>query len=295
MFDRKTYENCVRAVIGTDGVVRRAWQRLWQRLWPPPAEQLPADAYNLFEMNTRGGLVRLASRFCIEYQVAGSDRCLLVKSQPESRFTMTLVRSDSGAGKTTLLLRLHLRLLGRELEKSDSLLFDFTPDLTTSTRLSCGFVPQNPPIVKHWKATQILPSNSSFIDCFFDSGEASTIKQRRLGELSGGQCRRVYACSALERLLNHNDKHLCFLLLDETLDGIGASDFVKCINSLRSTWNRVASHPLHALVVTHLGLDELADALVGDDLLATLAIKESVEEGGQERLRVTLANQRVDR
>ena len=118
-----------------------------------------------------------------------------------------MVQSPSGCGKTTLLRELYAHI--HRLGGASQLNFDFHPDYTDDSRIACGFIPQHAPLVKHWRCDLLLPKSPGFFGVFFpefSDQELTELPSKRVGQLSGGQVRRLLACSALEELCS-DDLH----------------------------------------------------------------------------------------
>ena len=187
---------------------------------------------------------------------------------------MTIFNSPSGTGKTSFLNSLYQRLtwdsvyipivkkqarflpqvIGKRKQKEralreQSLKFEFVPSFETTFNASIGYIPQHAPKVKHWKAEEILPSESMFLDCLFPDPPQTVGK--RIGQFSGGQRSKLYCCSALERL-RHLKPAAAFLLLDETLDGLGVKEAVRCLTAIKDRWLQRINAPLYILLVSHL-------------------------------------------
>ena len=225
-------------------------------------------------LSTRGGTVAISSDFSIHYTVADDRPCWLSTPIVGTRLTLTLIQSPSGSGKTTLLRELYSHI--QRHGGASKLRFDFHPDYTEETRIACGFIPQHPPLVKHWRCDSLLPKSPRFFGVFFpefDEAELKKLPSKRVGQLSGGQVKRLLACSALEELCSTDQAHLTFLLLDETFDGIGAPALVESLGELRSRWLQLAAKPLHLLLVTHLSLTEMRASLANGDLAVTMSVQ----------------------
>lgn len=241
-----------------------------------------------FHLSTQGGMIAVSHDFSIYYRVDDHVPCQLSSPRPGDEFALTLVHSPSGSGKTTLLRELYAHI--HRHAGSSNLNFDFHPDYTDDSRLACGFVPQHPPLVKHWKCSSLLPTTPRFLNVMFPEfsrPEQQSLPSRRLGELSGGQARRLLACSALEGLCSNYDGSAAFLLLDETFDGIGAPALVDCLKGLRDSWSMHANSPLHVLLVSHLGLTEVGDCLIGNDLVVAMEVRERSADRLETMLRNT--------
>ena len=227
-----------------------------------------------------GGKAVVSSAFSILYETSAKKPILLWWRKPGSATALSFLKSPSGSGKTTLLEHLWDRLRRRDCPQGQ-LSFDFSPDLEPFDTASVGYVPQNPPMVNHWAAGEIIRSNSRFLECFF-SGAAGNSNEhaffrKRLGEFSGGQRRKLYACSALERLQQSGS--LCnFLLLDETLDGVGAGEASETLKAIRQQWDSISARYLFVLLVTHLDETNLTAALP-DSQTVKLAVTNSLTHG----------------
>lgn len=172
---------------------------------------------------------------------------------PDGWIRLSLLSGRSGSGKTTLLRALYTRIrYGRDT--TDGLL-DFGPDLKAEDA-SVAYIPQLSPEVSHWKVSELVSRENSFLHGVF----GKEVLRRRLGELSGGQQRKVYLCSALELLASARATSR-FLLLDETLDGLGADEAVRTIQHLRQVWQAQGQAPLHVVLVTHLNRNEVTSGV----------------------------------
>lgn len=205
-----------------------------------------------FSVLVHGGRLKVSPGFHIRYLPANPDGCpLWTKSiSGPSSVSLTFIRSPSGAGKSTLLKHVHARLAEH---KQMDLAMDFQPDYDDTVHASVGFVPQAPATTSHWRVASLLPPQSVFLPSFFSQDQIPKLLLKHLGELSGGECRRLYACSALERLVHHA-ADTCFLLLDETFDGVGMEAMTDMIPAVCNIWSANATCPLHLLVVTHFDI-----------------------------------------
>ena len=226
------------------------------------------------------------SSFHIVYKCPDDKPCFIWKRDNASNFVVTLMNSPSGSGKTALLGGLYDRLKGRKIE-SDGLMFDFDPDYNFPDNAAVGVIPQNPPMVNHWRLQEILPKTSMFIKCFFPEENGMTaFWKKRLGEFSGGQIRKLYTCSALERMaIRCADQN--FLLLDETFDGLGVIETKRCLSEIKTTWLDKIKKPIHLLVVTHLNDEEVT---VGAVSVSTVSL--SVMNSNSDELCVSVLNKR---
>ncbi len=240
----------------------------------PNEKKLTNDILSHYILSTKGGTVEVSSDFSISYETNEQQSCYLSKPLKDSIFSLTLVHSPSGSGKTTLLRELYAHI--HRYGASSKLNFDFQPDFNLECKIGCGFIPQNPPLVKHWMCKSLLPKNSIFFNVFFPeftSDELNNFPRKRLSQLSGGQTRRLFACSALEEILRDNNTNLAFLLLDETFDGIGADALTLSLNKLREIWCENSRKPLHLLLVTHLNTCDLYNCLNEYDLILNMEVK----------------------
>ncbi len=246
----------------------------------------PAGAAH-FQLSTQGGAIAVSSDFSISYTVHDHQPCQLSNPSPDDTFALTLIQSPSGSGKTTLLRELYAHI--HRQAGSSKLNFDFHPDYTEGSRIACGFVPQHPPLVKHWICNSLLPTTPRFLDVFFpefSETEREALPSKRVGQLSGGQARRLLACSALEELCSDHEGSAAFLLLDETFDGIGAQPLVECLNGLRTSWSTHGKKALHVLLVSHLSRKEVGGCLLGSDLVVAM----DVQDRNADRLETMLRN-----
>lgn len=239
-----------------------------------------------FQLSTRGGTIAVSSDFSISYAVCDYQPCQLSNPSPSDKFALTLIQSPSGSGKTTMLRELYAHI-HRQAGPS-KLNFDFHPDFTEECRIACGFVPQHPPLVKHWICNSLLPATPLFLDVFFSDfseKDREALPSKRVGELSGGQARRLLACSAVEELCSDYEESAVFLLLDETFDGIGAEHLVECLNGLRRKWLDHGKRTLHVLLVSHLSRNEVNGCLLGHDLVVAMDVMDRQADRLETRLR----------
>lgn len=258
----------------------------------------PACTYSV---TTRGGILFVGHPFKINY-LPRTSAATIWKTQ--EGFSLTIFSSASGTGKTSFLQHLYCRLLRRgyfALPVDPSpvealihgagkvfgkhkvpgtpptiLTFDFSPNLEPHVSTSTGYVPQHAPKVQHWLVSALLPEASAFLSCFFPDQTPDELVHKRIGEFSGGQRSKIYACSALEKL-KADSPPCAFLLLDETFDGLGAEEAGRCLNKIKQTWSSEVSVPLHVLLVTHLSEKELlADSTIQCETLA-LAVSSNTE------------------
>ena len=162
--------------------------------------------------------------------------------------------------------------------------FDFSPDYGADARESVAYVPQHPAMVNHWKVAELLPSPARFLGCFFPDDDPASLIHRRIGDFSGGQRNKLYACSALERLAVIR-LGAVFLLLDETFDGLGATELSSRLVAIESSWTQQGHSALHLMLVSHLNDDDFL-AQHQDALRLTL----SVRERSSKHLRVEIHN-----
>lgn len=195
-----------------------------------------------------GGSVRVGkTSYCIKYVC---EKPVALWEASAGAFVATVVASPSGAGKSVLLGTIYDRLRGAQARTAE-VRFDFSPDLDRLDLVSVGYVPQNAPLVKHWRVKALLPAQSEFLKCFFPGDRHVSVLESSLGQLSGGECRKLYACSALERLAASRSAD-SYLLMDETFDGLGASEASRCLSEIQTVWSTNRTNPLHVMVVSHL-------------------------------------------
>lgn len=239
----------------------------------PTGATMPIARNAHFQLSTRGGTVAVSTDFSIRYTVAQNRPCWFSQPTAGTNFSLTLIQSPSGSGKTTLLRELYAHI--HRHGGASKLNFDFRPDYTDDSRIACGFIPQHPPLVKHWRCGALLPKASRFLEVFFpefESSELAKLSVKRVGQLSGGQVRRLLACSALEELCDDDQADVAFLLLDETFDGIGAAALADSMTRLRAVWLEKATKPLHVLLVTHLTLHAVSECLADGDLAVAMDV-----------------------
>ena len=198
------------------------------------------------------GIVNKANQFSINYVTEDGSPFVICKLQ-EQTVGLTTLRSPSGSGKTTLLQKFVNYLKENHSGTSEELGFVVSRGVASfPSSLVIGKVPQNPSIVKHWYVSSILPRESSFGEAAFLKDKWFDIYNRQIGELSGGQQRRVYALSVLEQLIIE-DAEQAIIVMDETLDGLGSVGAGEFINRISKEWVRKSkSKSLHILLVTHL-------------------------------------------
>jgi ABC-type lipoprotein export system ATPase subunit len=215
-------------------------------------------AWRTYKVVSYGGAVAKGPSYSIRY-VADDPACLWEATT--DRLTWCLVSSPSGSGKTTFLEQLYHRLVDGP-ERVD-LNFSFAPDIDRLDSTLTGYVPQNPPMVNHWPVSALVRRNSAYFQVLFPDDSSEQFYRRRLGELSGGQKRKVYACSTLDRLASRPVRS-AFLLLDETFDGLGEAEAARCLEAISQVWTKNQAGSLHLLLVSHLGRTTLADHLTGE-------------------------------
>lgn len=195
------------------------------------------------------GIVAKAKDFRMRYVTESGGSlpiCRIVGQRP----SFTTVRSPSGTGKSTLLERFVGRLRDRTVSSVDDLDFTLTARDGSHPSVAIGIVPQNPPLVKHWSLQRLLCAESWAAKAAFGSNW-NGLGRRVLGELSGGQQRRVYACSVTESL-EQRSADAAILILDETIDGLNPDGAGEFIDHLVTAWSERQQRPLHILLVTHL-------------------------------------------
>lgn len=209
-----------------------------------------------YGIKTYGGAVEFTQAFKITYKPENVEGCCIWRPTDGSRFALTLFDSPSGYGKTTFLRELYARLTrGRS-----SVEFEFDPDYTESGTDHVAWIVQHPTMVNHWPVDYLIPDGDGFVKAFFQV-DADTLRGKRLGAFSGGEQCRLYAVSAIEKL-GRSHANNCFLLLDETFDGLGVSEAQQCLLSLKDEWvKRIERASLYVLVVTHLDTSKLATGL----------------------------------
>lgn len=194
----------------------------------------------------------------------------------EQRLSLTTVRSPSGTGKSTLLERFVGRLRDRASSSVGELDFTLTARDGTHPSVAIGIVPQNPPLVKHWSLQRLLRAENWTAKAAFGADAWNGFSRRVLGELSGGQQRRVYACSVTESL-EQRPADAAILILDETLDGLNPGGAGEFIDRLASAWSERQQRPLHILLVTHLPAID-SERAVEISSVSLGVVKESAEE-----------------
>ena len=189
-------------------------------------------------------IAKLTNQFSLCYSMEHPG--YLLKKPTNGLVGTTALTAQSGTGKSTLLMHLFNRL--RHVHHS-AFPFEFSPDLHPTAAIEVAFVPQNPPFVYHWRLGRVLPRGSRFYNALMPSKQFDPT--RRLSQFSGGEIRRIYASSCLA-FLESSKAPASFLLLDETFDGIGASEMVRCIKDIHQCWtDHVQGRSLQILLVTH--------------------------------------------
>jgi hypothetical protein len=201
------------------------------------------------------GDVRRADNFSITYRTSDGGPLRLC-SLPSTGAALTVLRSPSGRGKSTLIERFVRCLRDNVSFASGALRFSASGGGRDIEPLSVAVVPQHPPFVRHWPLHRLLPPDTWSAPAGFGN-EWEGLKSRLLGHLSGGQQRRVYACSALE-MLARSESDASVLVLDETLDGLNPSGAGAFIEGITQRWATVTEAPLLLFVVTHLPVLEVA-------------------------------------
>lgn len=224
--------------------------RLWGRRMSPPVGPRNEAHRSLggYSVKLRPGTVDLGG-YAIRYHVS-DPHATLWTPHDNSTVHISVLKAQSGSGKSTLLLQLYRSLGSRT---SSSLGFDFDPDMTLPEDVAAAFLPQKTPVVRHWRVMDLIPRKSEFLKVLLPEFEDySSLMEKRLGQLSGGQCMRVYLSSALEKLSN-SPAHAVFLLLDETLDGTGSEQEVMAhIQAIRNQWqDGKHAKSLHMMIVSH--------------------------------------------
>lgn len=194
------------------------------------------------------GVVRVSDSYLIQFETPGP--ALTVFGDDGSTPEICLLRSPSGTGKTTFLRSLHSSLRGIQLP-APALSFRLRPDPPAPGYAAVGFVPQDPPRLAHWPVSRLLPSDAECAKLFFEPDELVGLGAKRLGQFSGGQRKRIYTSSVLEHL-RRTPAGIAFLLLDETLDGLGSEHAVDCLQRVCSCWQELSQTPLRVVLVTHL-------------------------------------------
>jgi ABC-type Mn2+/Zn2+ transport system ATPase subunit len=195
-----------------------------------------------------GGVSR-GKGFTIQYVTeSGTAEPLCVV--PRAGAAFTTLRSPSGTGKTTLLECFVRHLRDRGESKSGQLSFIASEGINAPPTFSIGTVPQNLHFVKHWALRRLLPADTWAAPAAFGAAWEG-LKTRLMGQTSGGQQRRVYACSVLERL-HRTSGTAVILVLDETLDGLSTKGAGGFVDGAAQAWRTHDQRVLYLLLVTHL-------------------------------------------
>jgi ABC-type Mn2+/Zn2+ transport system ATPase subunit len=220
----------------------------------------------------RPGVVERDGGFSMQYILANDGATALCRI-PASGVAFSTIRSPSGSGKSTLIERLVTSLRDSTSYGKDSMSFNARTSSGEEASLDIAVIPQTPPFVKHWQLGALLPSNSAFaLAAFGDHWES--IKNRQVGQLSGGQQRRIYACSAIETLTSRNG-HAAVLVLDETLDGLNPSGAGEFVTRISEAWAKKNSRALYLLIVSHLPTIETE---VPENVRASLMIVKEIPQ-----------------
>lgn len=202
------------------------------------------------------GTIKIDKDFEIEF--VASESCFIWKSGIE----LTFLNGFSGIGKTTIMNLCYNYLKRKENTSLATIKFEASLNLDNSFTV---YVPQNPPMVNHWQIKKLLPMNPCFKEVFFPK-EPQSLLSKRLGECSGGQKLRIYTWSALERLKAEDKFEGFFLLLDETLDGLGNDKMYECLRSIMDVWRKLVRKPLYILIASHLYKNECSSILQSSQL-----------------------------
>lgn len=232
---------------------------------------------------TSGGVSTFPdSGFRISYTTANDTPAapVTVWASNDSTFVFTLFNSPSGSGKTTFIKNVYNYVQNIH----SPLKFDFQPDHVQHNQCSYGYIPQNPPFALYWRISDFLPSTPKFLSCFFPNTAAEEILRKRFGQFSGGQRRKLYVCSALERLFL-NGSMAAFLVFDEVFDGLGASEAKRCISAMHESWVTQSKNSLYIILVSHLEKINLIP-----DGLQTTRLGLRVENESTEQIDVCIYN-----
>jgi ABC-type Mn2+/Zn2+ transport system ATPase subunit len=230
------------------------------------------------------GGVKKAGAFTLQYVTDKGSPVTICTLKP-STATLTTLRSPSGTGKSTLLDRFVRCLRDNTPHATEDLAFRVSVNSSRSPSLSIGTVPQHPPLVKHWHLERFLPAPSEIAGAAFGQEGWSRIKGRLVGRLSGGQQRRIYACSVLERL-HRQPGDAAVLVLDETLDGLNPSGAGEFLTRVSDAWQALDERALSFLLVTHL---PALDTKVPETVSASLELVE--EQVDEIRIKVRVGEQ----
>jgi len=231
---------------------------------------------NAYTVTTFGGIVKpRGSQFELVFIFrAGINSCVILKDNRASSFVLTLIDGPSGSGKTTFLGELYKHLSSKGAAPC-AIRFDFNPFMGAAASVAVGYIPQNMQMVNHWRVSSLVSERSLFFRGFFPNEEFDVVRDKYLSELSGGQRKKIYACSMLDRLMAERADSV-FGLLDETFDGLGAQEAHQCISMIRELWTAERPHHgLHIVLVTHLNEPELADLSLPHTSLA-MAVRSSL-------------------
>ena len=186
-------------------------------------------------------------------RLPGADRDFALEVDLTISPGITILFGPSGAGKTTLLdciAGLTVPSSG-QIAIGNKVFFDLDREINLPAQTRrIGYVFQDLALFPHLTAAKNVAyglaeatrsEQRKQVDTILESFRISHLRERRPGEISGGERQRV----ALARALVTDP---CLLLLDEPLAGLDAPTKSKIIDDLRA-WNRV--HRIPILYVTH--------------------------------------------
>ena len=189
----------------------------------------------------------------IAKHLPGTPREFVLEADLAISSGITILFGSSGAGKTTLLdciAGLTVPDSGK-IEIGQGVFFDSDQAINVPVRnRRIGYVFQDLALFPHLTAARNIayglagmPSSAQQrqVEAILESFRISHLKDRRPGEISGGEQQRV----ALARVLVTNP---CLLLLDEPMAALDAPTKSKIMDDLRA-WNR--AHRIPVLYVTH--------------------------------------------
>ncbi len=196
--------------------------------------------------------LRFRNNFSIKYENSFN----IWERDDNYNFAFTIFKGPSGCGKSSLIREIYEHI--KFNKQNEQIEFNFNPNLGSHANNNIAIVPQKCIIAKHWRVSNLIPTDSEIFRCFFPN-QNGNILNRRMGELSGGQQLRVYTVSCLEQIRSLG-KNYNFLLLDETLDGIGSEDLITYLRNLQDYWEDSGDN-LQIALITHLNQTRIAEEL----------------------------------
>lgn len=229
-----------------------------------------------------GGAVTVGRSFQIVFDCANGVQ---IWNRTEPTCLLCLCQGASGSGKSTFLRCLYNHIHGRNLPAESGVTFSFEPAVERN-QMSIALIPQDVTIVRHWRLSELFPIESPFFNVLFSDRNGIDFRKAVLADFSGGQQMKIYVCSVLEKMISEK-RQANFLILDETLDGLGVTDANHVLSRIAKQWNdRTSGESLHILAVSHLPSGE---GKLGGTGCSPLRL--SVTENAQSMLKVAVSNE----